>query len=53
MKKYICPVCQYIYDPERGDPDNDIPEGTAWEDLPDNWRCPICGVPKDEFEELN
>ena len=49
MKKYICDVCGYVYDPALGDPDNDIPAGTAFEDLPDSWLCPLCGVGKDEF----
>ena len=49
MKKYICDVCGYVYDPAVGDPDNDIPAGTAFEDLPDRWLCPLCGVGKDEF----
>jgi rubredoxin len=51
MKKYICPGCQYIYDPAVGDPDGGIPAGTAFEDLPDDWVCPVCGLAKDEFEE--
>jgi rubredoxin len=50
MKKYICIVCEYIYDPSIGDIDNDISAGTAFEDLPDDWVCPDCGVGKDEFE---
>ena len=49
MKKYICDVCGYVYDPAVGDPDNDIPAGRAFEDLPDSWLCPLCGVGKDEF----
>lgn len=49
MKKYICDVCGYVYDPAVGYPDNDIPAGTAFEDLPDSWLCPLCGVGKDEF----
>ena len=49
MKKYICNICGYVYDPEAGDPDNDIPAGTAFEKLPEGWVCPICGVGKDEF----
>ena len=49
MKKYICDVCGYVYDPAVGDPDNDIPAVTAFEDLPDSWLCPLCGVGKDEF----
>ncbi|MDD2526026.1 MAG: rubredoxin [Bacteroidales bacterium] len=50
MKKYICTVCDYIYDPEKGDPDSDIQPGTAFEDLPDDWVCPLCGVTKEDFE---
>jgi rubredoxin len=49
MKKYICDVCGWIYDPELGDPDSDIAPGTAFEDLPDDWVCPVCFVPKDQF----
>jgi len=51
MKKYICEVCGYEYDPETGDPDNGIAPGTAFEDLPEDWVCPLCGVGKDEFVE--
>ena len=47
MKKYICTVCDYVYDPVQGD---GIEPGTAFEDLPDDWVCPLCGVGKDEFE---
>ena len=50
MKKYVCTPCGYVYDPEIGDPDNGIAPGTAFEDLPDDWTSPICGVGKDEFE---
>jgi len=50
MKKYKCLMCGYIYDPAVGDPDNDVEPGTAFEDLPDDWVCPDCGVAKDEFE---
>ena len=46
MKKYKCVMCGYIYDPAVGDPDNDIEAGTAFEDLPDDWVCPDCGVGK-------
>ncbi|HUT75257.1 MAG TPA: rubredoxin [Armatimonadota bacterium] len=52
MKKYICTICQWVYDPQVGDPDNGVNPGTAWEDLPEDWVCPECGVPKDLFEEL-
>ena len=53
MRKYKCTVCGYIYDPEVGDPDNGIAAGTAFEDLPDDWTCPDCGVEKDMFEPLD
>lgn len=49
MKKYVCNVCGYIYDPATGDPDGKIPAGTAFEDLPDTWVCPVCGADKSEF----
>ena len=51
MQKYRCIVCGYIYDPAEGDPDGSIPPGTAFNDLPDNWCCPVCGVPKADFVE--
>ncbi|GAB5047409.1 rubredoxin [Thermodesulfovibrio sp. TK110] len=50
MKKYKCSVCGYVYDPAQGDPDNGIPAGTAFENLPDSWSCPVCGATKDMFE---
>lgn len=50
--KYRCKVCGYIYDPEKGDPDNGIKSGTLFKDLPDDWKCPECGVNKDQFEEV-
>ena len=50
MKKYVCEICGYVYDPEKGDPDHDIPAGTPFEKLPDDWECPECGVGKDEFK---
>ncbi|MCG8635056.1 MAG: rubredoxin [Desulfobacterales bacterium] len=51
MDKYVCSPCGYVYDPADGDPDNDIDPGTAFEDLPEDWCCPICGASKDEFEK--
>jgi rubredoxin len=51
MDKYVCGVCGYVYDPEEGDPDNGIDPGTAFEDLPDDWTCPVCGASKDQFEK--
>ena len=53
MDKYVCTVCQYVYDPEAGDPDNGIAPGTAFEDLPEDWVCPLCGVGKDELEKAS
>jgi rubredoxin len=52
MKKYICIACGYIYDPEIGDPDNGVDAGTSWENVPEDWLCPLCGVGKDQFEEV-
>ena len=49
MKKYVCDPCGWIYDPEAGDPDGGIEPGTAFEGIPDDWVCPICGVGKDMF----
>jgi len=52
MKKYKCTVCGYIYDPAKGDPDSGIKPGTSFEDIPADWKCPICGVSKDMFEPM-
>jgi rubredoxin len=52
MDKWKCKVCDYIYDPVKGDPDNNIPAGTPFEDLPNDWVCPECGVGKEEFEKI-
>ena len=49
MEKYVCDVCGYVYDPEVGDPDSGIAPGTAFEDIPEDWVCPICGVGKSDF----
>jgi rubredoxin len=49
MQKYVCDVCGYVYDPAQGDSDSDIPAGTKFEDLPDDWTCPVCGADKDSF----
>jgi rubredoxin len=51
-KKYICDVCDWVYDPSEGDPTQGIEPGTAFEDLPDDWVCPACGVGKEEFSPL-
>jgi rubredoxin len=50
MKKYVCGVCGFVYDPAKGDPENNVPPGTAFENLPDKWVCPVCGASKDQFE---
>ena len=52
MAKYKCTVCDYIYDPELGDPDGDIEPGTPFEEIPNKWACPVCGVSKVEFERI-
>lgn len=51
MEKYRCTVCGYIYDPAEGDPDNGVAPGTPWADVPEDWVCPVCAVPKDMFEQ--
>jgi len=51
MDKYRCDVCGYVYDPEKGDPDGGIEPGTAFEDIPDDWVCPVCGAGKDQFSK--
>ncbi len=51
MDKYVCTVCGYVYDPEKGDPTQGINPGTAFENLPDEWICPECGASKDQFEK--
>ncbi len=50
MQKYVCTVCHYVYDPAVGDEEHGIHAGTAFEDLPDDWTCPLCAVGKDLFE---
>lgn len=52
MKKYRCKVCGFIYDPAIGDPNMGIPANTPFEDIPSNWYCPICGVTKEDFVEI-
>jgi len=53
MRKYKCDVCGYIYDPARGDPENDVVPGTPFDGLPDGWVCPECGAPKGDFSPVN
>ncbi len=52
MKKYECAVCGYLYDEEQGEPDNGFAPGTKFEDLPDDYACPLCAVGKEEFNEV-
>ena len=51
MKKFVCQICGYVYDESKGDPDNGIAPGTKFEDLPEDFECPLCGAGKDAFEE--
>ena len=53
MDKYICTVCDWVYDPEIGDPEHGIAPGTKFEDIPDDWVCPLCGVGKEDFEYID
>ncbi len=52
VKKYVCDVCGWEYDPEAGAPDQGVAPGTAWEDVPDDFICPLCSVGKDQFSEV-
>jgi rubredoxin len=52
MQKYQCKVCGYVYDPEEGDPDSGIAPGTPFENVPEDWYCPVCGVYKNDFEPV-
>lgn len=53
MKEYVCVICGYIYDPKLGDDDSEIDPGTSFDDLPNNWVCPLCDGGKDAFEEID
>jgi len=53
VKKYVCDICDYIYDPAEGDPDNGVDPGTPFEKLPEDWVCPLCGASKEDFTELD
>ncbi len=52
MSKWQCTACAYVYDPESGDPENGVAPGTPWEKVPEDWLCPVCGVGKELFEEI-
>ncbi|MFQ6050964.1 MAG: rubredoxin [Candidatus Hydrothermarchaeota archaeon] len=51
-EKWRCTICEYVYDPEEGDPDGGIEAGVKFEDLPGDWTCPVCGASKDMFEKI-
>ena len=51
MEKYLCSICGYIYDEAKGIPEAGIAPGTLWEDVPEDWVCPLCGATKEEFEK--
>ncbi|MFO7596109.1 MAG: rubredoxin [Desulfocurvibacter africanus] len=51
MDKYVCNICGYVYDPADGDPENGVNPGTKFEDVPEDWVCPVCGAPKSEFSK--
>lgn len=52
MKKYVCNICGWVYDSEVGDPDSGIAPGTKFEDIPEDWVCPLCGVTKEDFDVI-
>ncbi len=52
LRKWMCVVCGFIYDEAEGLPEEDIPPGTRWDDIPDTWTCPDCGATKDDFEMI-
>ena len=52
MDKYVCNPCGWIYDPAIGDPENGVAAGTAFENLPEDWVCPLCGAGKEDFEKI-
>lgn len=51
--KYMCTVCGWVYDEDLGDPENNIEEETIFEEIPDDWICPLCGAEKEDFEEVD
>lgn len=52
MKAYMCVICGYVYEEEKGRPEDGIPPGTRWADVPENWKCPDCGAAKSDFEMI-
>jgi rubredoxin len=53
MQKYICDICLWVYDPEKGHPESGVDPNTPWEQVPEDWVCPICGVEKDKFSPFS
>lgn len=53
MQSWICDLCGWIYDPEVGDPDSGVEPGTVWEDVPEDFLCPLCGAPKEDFSPVD
>ena len=53
MEKWTCLICAYVYDEVKGDADSEISPGTKFEDLPDDWVCPVCGADKTQFEKID
>lgn len=51
--KYVCNLCGYVYDETVGDPDSGIAAGTKWEDIPEDWVCPLCGATKEDFSQVD
>ncbi len=52
MEKWECQVCGYLYEEEKGDPDSEVQPETKFEDLPDDWVCPVCGADKEQFKKI-
>ena len=48
--RYVCQLCGYVYDEDQGDPDSGVAPGTKWEDVPEDYVCPLCGAAKESFE---
>jgi len=53
MQKWVCTVCGYVYDPEKGDPENGVAAGTPFESVPKDWVCPVCGASREDFEKTS
>jgi rubredoxin len=53
MQKWVCTVCGYVYDPDKGDPENGVPVGTLFENVPKDWVCPVCGASREDFEKTS